>query len=123
MLLKDIEENFPYVSVVAYGGQEYVGVIANQDQWVTTMYVYTNLKEDKDKELLLDLGEVWWWESNRMIPINIFLRQEIEQLKRCMITMNTKDVKILIGHCVNINSLSNKRVKRKSVQLIKKAKS
>jgi hypothetical protein len=36
--------------------------------------------------------------------------------------MNTKDVKILIGHCVNVNNLSIKRVKRKSVQLIKKIK-
>jgi hypothetical protein len=43
MLTKDIEENFPFISVVVYGGQEYVGIIANQDQWVTSMYVYTNL--------------------------------------------------------------------------------
>jgi hypothetical protein len=120
MLLKNIEEQFPYISVVAYGGQEYVGIIANQDQWVTSMYVYTQLKNNDDKNLLIDLGEVWWWESNRMIPINIFLRREIECINYCMITMNSKDVKIVIGPCVNINNLALKRVKRKSVQLIKK---
>jgi hypothetical protein len=122
MLLKEIEKQFPYVSVIAYGGNEYVGIISNQDQYVTTMFVYTGLKTDQHKKLLLDLGEVWWWESNRMIPINIFLKKEIEELRYCMITMNTKDVKILIGHCVNVNNLSIKRVKRKSVQLIKKIK-
>lgn len=120
MLLKKIEEEFPYISVVAYGGTEYVGIIANQDQWVTTMYVYTNLKDQIHKDLLIDLGEVWWWESNRMIPINIFLREEIAPINYCMMTMNSKDVKIVIGPCVNINNLSLKRVKRKSVQLIKK---
>lgn len=122
MLLKEIEQQFPYVSVVAYGGNEYVGIISNQDQYVTTMFVYTGLKTDLHKKLLLDLGEVWWWESNRMIPINIFLKREIEDLKYCMLTMNTKDVKVLIGPCVNVNNLSVKRVKRKSVQLIKRIK-
>ena len=37
-------------------------------------------------------------------------------------TMNSKDVKILIGPTVNLNNLTIKRVKRKSVQLIKKDK-
>lgn len=120
MLLKEIEEQFPYVSVVAYGGGEYVGIISNQDQYVTTMFVYTNLKSDDHKKLLLDLGEIWWWESNRLIPINTFLRREIEPLRYCMMTMNSKDVKLVIGHCVNLNNLALKRVKRKSVQLIKK---
>lgn len=122
MLLKEIEQQFPYVSVVAYGGQEYVGIISNQDQYVTTMFVYTSLRTDNDKKLLLDLGEIWWWESNRMIPINIFLRREIEDLKYCMMTMNSKDVKVVIGPCVNVTNLTLKRVKRKSVQLIKKPK-
>lgn len=120
MLLKHIEQQFPFISVVAYGGNEYVGIIANQDQWVTTMYVYTHLRDLDHKNLLIELGEIWWWESNRLIPINIFLKSEIEPLKYCMITMNTKDVKLVIGPCVNINNLSLKRVKRKSVQLIKK---
>lgn len=120
MLLKNIEENFPFISVVAYGGQEYVGIISNQDQWVTTMYLYTQLKDIEHKNLLLELGEIWWWESNRMIPINIFLKKEIEEIKYCMMTMNSKDVKVVIGPCVNINNLSLKRVKRKSVQLVKR---
>lgn len=122
MLLKEIEEQFPYVSVVAYGGNEYVGIISNQDQYVTSMFIYTNLKTEDHRKLLLDLGEIWWWESNRLIPINTFLRKEIEPLKYCMITMNSKDVKVVIGPCVNLNNLSLKRVKRKSVQLIKKIK-
>jgi hypothetical protein len=84
------------------------------------MFVYTNLKSDDHKRLLLDLGEAWWWESNRLIPINIFLRREIEPVRYCMMTMNSKDVKIVVGPCVNLNNLALKRVKRKSVQLIKK---
>jgi hypothetical protein len=122
MLLKEIEENYPFISVVHYGGNEYVGVIINQDQYVTSMYVYTDLKTDDHKKLLIELGNAWWWESNRMIPINIFLRGEIETLNYAIQTMNSKDVKVTIGPCVNINNLAIKRVKRKNVQLVKKPK-
>lgn len=122
MLTKDIEEQFPFISVVVYGGQEYVGIITNQDQYVTSMYVYTELKTSVEKQELLSLGESWWWESNRMIPINIFLRKEMEPFRYCMMTMNSKDVKVTLGPCVNLNNLAIKRVKRKNVQLIRKPK-
>jgi hypothetical protein len=120
MLLKNIEQNYPFVSVVAYGQNEYVGIIANQDSSVTSMYVYNNLRSDTDKKLLIELGEVWWWESNRMIPINIFLKKEIGQLNYCMMTMNSKDVRVSIGPCVSLNNMSIKRVKRKSIQVVRK---
>jgi hypothetical protein len=123
MLLKDIEENFPYISVVHYGGNEYVGIVINQDQYVTSMYVFTDLRSETEKKKLLELGDVWWWESNRMIPINIFLRNEMSQFRYAIQTMNSKDVKITIGPCVNLNNMAIKRVKRKSVQLVKKPKS
>ncbi len=122
MLRNDIEEKFPFLSVVTYGGQEYIGIINNQDNFVTTMYVYTDLRSEAEKQGFVDVGEIWWWESNRMIPINIFLTKEMEQFKYCMQTMNSKDVKITLGPTVNLNNLSVKRVKRKSVQLLKKPK-
>jgi len=122
MLTKNIKENFPFISVVTYGGNEYVGIIANQDQYVTCMYNYSTLKSQEEKKLLLELGEIWWWESNRLIPINIFLREEIQVLSYSMMTMNSKDVNVTIGPTVSLNNMTIKRVKRKSVQLIKKPK-
>ena len=122
MLRKDIEEKFPFLSVVTYGGNEYIGIINNQDAFITSMYIYTNLRSDSDRAKFVELGEIWWWESNRMIPINIFLRSDISQFNYAMITMNSKDVKVSIGPCVNLNALSVKRVKRKSVQLVRKSK-
>ena len=122
MLLKDIETNFPFISVASYGGVEYVGIIVNQDQHVTTMYVYTSLHTNREKKKFLELGDIWWWESNRMIPVYIFLREEFERFQYALMTMNSKDVKISVGPCVNLNNLSVKRVKRKSVQLVRRSK-
>tara|TARA_B100000927_G_scaffold276564_1_gene257444 strand:+ start:842 stop:1213 length:372 start_codon:yes stop_codon:yes gene_type:complete len=122
MLRKDIEENFPFISVVTYGQKEFVGIINNQDNFVTSMYVYTDLMEDREKKAFMELGEAWWWESNRMIPISIFMRKEMERFRHILTTMNSKDVKVVMGPTVNLNNLSVKRVKRKSVQLIRKPK-
>jgi len=119
MLLKDIKENFPFLSVVQYGGNEYIGIIINQDQWVTSMYVYTNIKGDDEKRQFLELGETWWWESNRLIPINIFLKRDLESFRYIIITMNSKDVKVTIGPTVNLSNLSMKRIKRKAIQLVR----
>lgn len=65
------------------------------------------------------MGEIWWWESNRQIPINIFLRNEMQQFRYAIKTFNSKDVKVILGHVVNLLNLSTKRIKRKSVQLIR----
>ena len=122
MLTKDIQENFPFLSVVTYGGNEYIGIIINQDATVTSMYVYTELRTQQEQKMFLELGEVWWWESNRMIPINIFLKSEMDYFRYAIVTMNSKDVRVTIGPCVNLNDLAVKRVKRKSVQLVRRPK-
>mgnify|MGYP001158651227 FL=1 len=120
MLRKDIEEKFPFLSVVTYGGQEYIGIINNQDSFITSMYIFTDLLSEDEKAKFIELGEIWWWESNRMIPINIFLKNDMNQFKYVLMTMNSKDVKVGLGPTVNLNKLAIKRVKRKSVQLLKK---
>ena len=122
MLLKDISENFPFISVVTYGGNEYVGIISNQDQFVTNLYSYNLIKSVEEKKLFLEYGDIWWWESNRMIPINIFLRREMEPFLYCVMSMNSKDVRVITGPTVNLSNLSVKRIKRKSVQLVWKPK-
>tara|TARA_X000000368_G_scaffold86193_1_gene65511 strand:+ start:606 stop:974 length:369 start_codon:yes stop_codon:yes gene_type:complete len=122
MLRKEIEEKFPFLSVVTYGGQEFIGIVNNQDNLTTTMYVYSDVLTAKEKAKLVELGEIWWWESNRMLPINIFLRKEMGPFKHIQRTMNSKDVKVTHGPTVNLNKLTVKRIKRKSVQLLKKPK-
>jgi hypothetical protein len=121
--IKDkIQEDFPFISVISYGSLEYVGIIINQDQNITSMYDYNMLKTDQQIRSFLDLGEIWWWESNRLLPINIFLRKEMEIFRYAIKSFTTKDVKVAIGPVVNLNNIMLKRVKRKSVQLVRKLK-
>lgn len=120
-LRDNIEEQFPFISVLKYVEQEYVGIIINQDQYVTSFYDLEMIKSPLERQLLIELGEIWWWESNRQIPISIFLRKEIEPLKGYIKTFNSKDVTIILGPVVNLMNLSFKRIKRKNVQLVRKS--
>ena len=122
MLRKQIEEKYPFISVITYGGKEYVGIVVNQDNNITTILDYSMLKTPKDKQYLLDIGETWWMESNRLIPITIFLSKDTESIKYCLRNMNSKDVKIVLGPTVNLHNLTLKRVKRKNVQLVRRSK-
>ena len=121
-LRENIEDQLPFISVLHYGENEYVGIIINQDQYVTSFYDLSFIKSPEEKTSLLEMGEIWWWESNRQVPINIFLRKEIEPFRYAIRTFNSKDVRIVLGPVVNLLNLSLKRVKRKSVQLVRNPK-
>jgi hypothetical protein len=118
-LRDNIQEQLPFISVIHYGEEEYVGIMVNQDQFVTSFYDLSMIKTLEDRTGLLEIGEIWWWESNRQIPINIFCRREIEPFKYAIKTFNSKDVRIILGPVVNLMNMTLKRVKRKSVQLVR----
>jgi len=118
-LRENIQEQLPFISVLHYGEAEFVGIIINQDQFVTSFYDLSTIKTPEEKTIFLDIGEAWWWESNRQIPINIFLRNEIAPFRYAIKTFNSKDVRIILGPVVNLMNMTLKRVKRKSVQLVR----
>jgi hypothetical protein len=119
-LTEKIQDQFPFITVVKYGNQEYVGIVINQDNNITSIYDYNLLKIEEQKRQFLEFGEVWWWESNRMLPINIFLKKEMEIFRHAIKNFTTKDVNILMGPVVNLNNIMLKRVKRRSIQMIRK---
>lgn len=119
-LKETTKEQLPFISVLNYGEQEYVGIIINQDQFVTSFYDIDAIRTAEEKNQFLLMGETWWWESNRQIPINIFLKAEIDIFKYCIKTFNSKGVRIVLGPTVNLLNMSLKRAKRRSVELVRK---
>ena len=120
---KKLSENHPFITVCSYANQDYVGIVQNRDDVVTTIYDYGAIVDVAIKEKFLELGEIWWWESNRKIPINIFLKADMTAFRPIIKTFNSKDVSIMFGPTVNLSDIAEKRVKRKSIQLVKNPKS
>lgn len=113
------QENNPFISCVKSNNIEYVGVIINFDSYVTSIYDISVIKPDEDRKKFLELGEMWWWESNRKIPINIFLKKEMQEFKYAIKTFNSKDIELIFGSSVNLSEIAEKRIKRKSIQLVR----
>ena len=120
-ITENLQQNFPFISVINHVEHEYVGIIINQDAQVTSMYDYTAIRTDEERARFLELGEAWWWESNRQIPINIFLLKEIAEFRYAIRNFSTKDVRVLLGPCTSLNDIIVKRIKRKSITLVRKA--
>ena len=119
-ITENLQENFPFISVLTHADKEYVGIIINQDASVTSFYDYEALESEVEKKHFLELGEAWWWESNRQIPINIFLRKEIKIYDYAIRNFTTKDVKVTLGPITSLSNIIVKRIKRKSITLVRK---
>ena len=118
--VKEFLERFPFMSLVRYGDQELVGIIQNSDQTVVTMYVYNALKDDEDKMLFIEAGEEWWWGSNRVIPINIVLKEPMRRFSYALKTYSTKDFEVLYGYQTSLTNVITKRTKRRQISLVRK---
>jgi hypothetical protein len=115
----EFQDNHPFVSCIKSNNIEYVGIIINYDTSIVSMYDIAMLKNQDTIQKFLELGEVWWWESNRKIPINIFLKLEMQLFRDIIKTFNSKDVELIFGPSVNLSDIAEKRVKRKSIQLVR----
>ena len=113
-------KKYPFISYVVYGGNEYIGIIQNVDDILTTVYDFGSLKTEIEKTTFLALGETWWWESNRSIPINVFLRADWGPFRYSLKTMNSRDVEIKFGPYVSLKEIAAKKTKRRSIVLVRK---
>jgi hypothetical protein len=116
----ELLKKYPFLTYLIYGGNEYIGVIQNLDEVITTIYDYGALRTLDQKQQFLELAEMWWWESNRLIPINVFLKAEWVPFRTVVKTMNSKDVEIKFGPQVSLKEIAAKRSKRRSITLVRK---
>ena len=117
---KKLTDSHPFITVCSYASQDYVGIVQNRDDIVTTIYDYGSIVESELRARFLELGDTWWWESNRLIPINIFLKEEWIEFKPYIRTFNNKSLTIMHGPIVSLTELSKRRSKRRSITLVKR---
>lgn len=118
--IKQLLDKYPFITYLVYGGNDYIGIVQNADEQITTIYDFGSLKSPEQKMRFLELGEQWWWESNRLIPINVFLKADWAEFKFCVKTMNSKDVDIKLGPQTSLKEMALKRSKRRSITLVRK---
>ena len=117
---KTLLDQYPFISYITYGGNDYIGIIQNSDEIITTIYDYAALRTLAQKTAYLELADQWWWESNRLVPINMFLKDDWVAFKPYIRTFNNKSLTILHGPICSMLELSKRKSKRKSITLVKR---
>ena len=115
-----LTDKYPFITLCVYASTEYVGIIENQDDIITTIYDFGNIQDIEIKRKFLEFANIWWWESNRSIPINIFLKSDWDMFKTCLRTFVNKDLEILHGPVCSLSEMSRKKSKRKSITLVRR---
>ena len=119
-IFEKLTEKYPFITLCVYANTEYIGVVQNRDDAVTTIYDFGAVLDQQDKLEFLELASQWWWESNRSIPINIFLRRDWDKFRGTLRTFVNKDLEILHGPVCSLADLARKKSKRKSITLVKR---
>jgi len=119
--LEEIKEKFPFLSGLRCQTTEYIGIIQNSDEKIISFYDYESIRSSEGKKVFLSLGETWWWESNRLLPINIFLQGQMTEFRYCLKTIVNKDVEVMFGSMTSLNNIMRKRIKKRQIQLIRRS--
>jgi len=119
-IFSKLAEKYPFITLCVYASTEYVGIIQNKDDAITTIYDFGSIQDMELKRQFLELANVWWWESNRSIPINIFLKSEWDPFKNYLKTFVNKDLEILHGPACSLIDIARKKSKRKSITLVRR---
>jgi hypothetical protein len=115
-----LAEKYPFITLCVYASNEYVGIVQNRDDTVTTIYDFGSIVDQDNKIAFLELANTWWWESNHSIPINIFLRGEWDRFRGTLRTFSNKDLEILHGPVCSLMDIARKKSKRKSITLVRR---
>lgn len=106
-LYENYINNFPFLTIGEFDDEIILGIIQNIKENYIFIYVFNIIKTEFLRRKFLELGNKWWWESNRSIPINIFLNKEFDIFKNCLRIYQVKNFKIL--YTPNINNSKSKK--------------
>ena len=115
-----LADKYPFITLCVYATTEYVGIIQNQDDAVTTIYDFGAIQDVEVKRQFLEVANTWWWESNRTVPINLFLKGDWDPFRPYLRTFTNKDLEILHGPVCSLLEMSRKKSKRKSITLVRR---
>lgn len=114
----EIHSRYPFLTLVLHQKtNQLVGVVQLIAPKFTTIFLLDVIKIPEQKKLFLELAEEWWYGSNRALPISIFLKNDIDQFRFALRTYPSREIQVLIGPSVSLQSMVRKRLKKRSIVL------
>lgn len=110
-------EKCPFMTYGTYADQDFVGIVQNCDNSIVSMYVYNIIPDQGMRKLFLAMGQSWWEESNRQLPINVFLRGQFKIFNPYMKTLIKKEFNHVCGPMTSLQDVMKSRVKRRQINI------
>lgn len=111
-----IKDNFPFMTSIIHNDERRIGIIQNMDGRFINYYDIASIPSEQ-LDHFIEMGSIWWNESNRKIPINIFLKEDMVRYKLYIKVIPINNSEFEFGPVVSLNDLISKRVKRKQISL------
>lgn len=118
--VKKLLDNFPFLSYGKMIGKEYIGIMQNCDSQMISMYILTDIPNKIIRDEFIKYGDLWWWESNRKTPINIFLKEKFLPFRPYLKHFSRKDFELIAGHIVSLQENMSRRIRKRQITLIRK---
>jgi hypothetical protein len=118
--IANILTKFPFLSYGIFLETPYLGIIQNSDSQLLSMYVLDMIPEESLRREFLKQGQEWWWESNRQIPIHIFLKDKFKPFRPYLKHFSRKDFDLQAGQSVSLQETIARRVRKRQVTLVRK---
>ena len=113
-------EKFPFLSYGTLLDKQYLGIIQNCDAKLISMYVLDMIPSEA-RELFLQFGHSWWWDSNRKVPINMFIKDpRFRSYRICLKHFSRKDFNHIAGPKVSLADSLNRRVRKRQITLVRR---
>ncbi len=118
--ISDILTKFPFLSYGTLLDIPYLGIVQNSDSQLLSMYVMDAIPDAGARNLFLQLGDSWWWNSNRQIPINIYHKERFRVFRPVLKHFSRKDFELEGGPAVSLHETIARRVRKRQVTLVRK---
>jgi len=115
-----ILEEYPFLSYGRMLEIDYIGIVQNSDKSLISIYLMDLIPSEEARKRFLEKAIIWWWESNRTIPINIFLQGEFKEFRPYIRHFSRKDFELISGPIVSLQETIAKRVRKRQITLIRK---
>lgn len=114
-----LAQRWPYLTHIKYLNKDYFGIVQNSDVNFLHMYVIDQTMSTEHKQEFINCGELYWWGSNRQVPINVFLGARFKIFRGYLKSFSQKEVNLQSGPVPSLDTLINRRSKKRTVQLVK----
>jgi hypothetical protein len=115
-----ILEQFPFLSYGTMNDISYLGVVQNCDTQLISIYDINAIPTKELRENFIKCSHDWWWESNRQVPINIFLKERFLPFRPYLKHFSRKDFNLISGPTVSLQETIARRVRKRQVMLVRR---